>query len=590
MPKYLICSTAKFGLAGLILFACSTVNAQSLYQPNPAEVKARVKEVLRRFQLYSKATAQEVEQLAALQIQAETPGIEFRNRATTYLDLYKLLYRLNGVSNPPQHLLNVNAQMNAGVLGFFVSSGPVKPLGKTTLPWGQLGHVEKRGRGPLAMILIAPPGTDWTIYRTFMERNADRYTMFAITLPGSGNTPLPVYPKFHDQAATPWWNSAQQGILGLIEKHKLTKPVIAGMQATAYLAARLALDNPDKIRAAVMIGGLARMPQASETDPDRQMTLVERRQSVSLCVLAMATDLYPPVTLATREGGEKLFQSFLKFFSPGMSRNPERNKELFLMGAVDSSLQAMRYTNELITTDLTNEFSGLTVPVLAITCDHDDGSVMQGSPDAAQWTEVKLRYPSIPLTISRFENSRVFATEDAPEDLDTAIAAFVAGNSIEINRAPAIAIRPSPRASVEQQIGLTNVLVRYGRPQTKSREIWGKLVPWNHVWRAGANEATTITFNRDVFIEGQKLAAGTYSFFVIPSETEWTAVFNRVSHQWGAFNYNAEFDALRVKTKPQTIDPMEWLTFSFELTGQQTALLVLRWEKMKLSLKIEDIL
>ncbi|MBS1787026.1 MAG: DUF2911 domain-containing protein [Acidobacteria bacterium] len=213
---------------------------------------------------------------------------------------------------------------------------------------------------------------------------------------------------------------------------------------------------------------------------------------------------------------------------------------------------------------------------------------MQGSPDTAQWTEVKLRYPSIPLTISRFENSRVFATEDAPADLDHAVAAFVVGKPIEIKRAPALAVRPSPRASVEQQIGLTNVMIRYGRPQTKNREIWGKLVPWNRVWRAGANEATTITLSRDVLIEGQTLAAGSYSFFVIPSENDWTVVFNRVAHQWGAFNYNPDFDALRVKIKPRPAEMSEWLTYSFEPSEPKSAFLVLRWEKMKLALRITD--
>jgi hypothetical protein len=118
--------------------------------------------------------------------------------------------------------------------------------------------------------------------------------------------------------------------------------------------------------------------------------------------------------------------------------------------------------------------------------------------------------------------------------------------------------------------------------------IWGKLVPWNRVWRTGANEATTINFSRDALVEGNRLAAGTYSLFTIPSESEWTVIFNRVAHQWGAFNYNPEIDALRLKVKPQTAEPMEWLGFSFDPTGEKSANLTLRWEKLKLQLKIED--
>ena len=571
----------------LVIGQC--VWAQALYQPDPAEVKARVMEVLRFYGLESKVTPTEANQLAELQMKIETPSITMQDRFTAYLELYRLLYRLNGVASPSPMMMN-SARANTGIIGTFIASGPVKPLGPATTPWGQLGQIEKRGHGSIPMILIAPVGFDWTIYQTFMERNADRYTMYGITLPGSGQTPLPVMPKSFDPTATPWWESARQGVLTLIEKQKLNHPVIIGSQSSAYLAARLALDQPNKVRAAVMISGLAHMPQPSETDPDRPMTLAERRQSVSLRVSAMVTDLWPRVIPASREAGEKLLQAFLRVYPPGLSHHPNRNNELFLMTALDSSISASRYANELAMTDLATEFGKLTVPVLAITADHDDASTRQGAPDTAQWTEVKLRYPSIPLTISRFENSRVFVTEDAPEDLDKAVAAFLAGKPVEIHRARAMALRPSPLATTSQQIGLAEVAIAYGRPQVKGREIWGKLVPWNRIWRAGANEATTISFSKDVLIEGQKLTAGTYSFFTIPTENEWTVIFNRVAHQWGAFNYNPEFDALRVKVKPQNAEPAEWLTYSFDLIGEKSAHLMLRWEKLKLVLKIEDTL
>lgn len=562
--------------------------AQALYQPDPTEVKARVAEVLRFYRLDDKTTPREKDQLAEWLSKIETPNAAVNERLAAGLDLYRLLYRLNGVDAPSSTTLNDNARSTVGFLGAFVTSGPVKPLEQATTPWKQLAQIEKRGRGAIPMILIAPPGYDWTIYQTFMQRNADRYTMYGVTLPGSGNTPLPALPKTFDPSATPWWSSTQQGILALIEKHKLNKPVIVGLQATAYLAARLALDQPDKVRSAIMICGLAHMQQASDDDPDRPLTLAERRQSANLRVAAMVVDLWPRVIFASREGGEKLWQTFLRFFQPGLSHHPERNHELFLMGALDSSIRAAHYTNELMFTDLAPEMSKLKVPLLAVTADHDDSSGSQGTPDTTQWTEVKLRYPAIPLTISRFENSRTFVTDDAPEDLDVAVSSFLAGQPAEIKRARALAVRRSPRAHTSQQIGAVEVEVGYGRPQVKGREIWGKLVPWDRVWRAGANEATTISFSRDVLVEGRKLAAGAYSFFTIPSENEWTVIFNRVERQWGAFNYNPEFDALRVKTKPQTADPAEWLHYSFELAGEKSAHLILRWEKLMLSLKIED--
>lgn len=148
-------------------------------------------------------------------------------------------------------------------------------------------------------------------------------------------------------------------------------------------------------------------------------------------------------------------------------------------------------------------------------------------------------------------------------------------------------IRVSPKAGVSQTVGLTDISISYSRPGVKGRTIWGELVPYGKVWRAGADEATKITFSTDVLIEGKKLAAGSYSFFIIPNKNEWTVIFNKVSDQWGAFEYNESQDAIRFKVKPQTIDFQEWLTYSFYKTSETSALISLVWEKMKIIFKVE---
>jgi len=111
--------------------------------------------------------------------------------------------------------------------------------------------------------------------------------------------------------------------------------------------------------------------------------------------------------------------------------------------------------------------------------------------------------------------------------------------------------RPSPPATASGTINGKSVTINYGQPSVKGREIWGKLVPYGQVWRAGANEATTIEFAKDVSIEGKTLPAGKYGFFTIPGTNEWTIVFNKVPNQWGAFKYDAAQDALRVTVKPK---------------------------------------
>ncbi len=110
--------------------------------------------------------------------------------------------------------------------------------------------------------------------------------------------------------------------------------------------------------------------------------------------------------------------------------------------------------------------------------------------------------------------------------------------------------RQSQHARVMQRIGITDITVNYHRPLANGRPIWGKLVPYGEVWRAGANENTTITFSDPVTIEGQSLDKGTYGLHMIPGETQWTVIFSKNSTSWGSFSYEQGEDALRVNVKP----------------------------------------
>ncbi|HVO75390.1 MAG TPA: DUF2911 domain-containing protein [Ignavibacteriaceae bacterium] len=148
-------------------------------------------------------------------------------------------------------------------------------------------------------------------------------------------------------------------------------------------------------------------------------------------------------------------------------------------------------------------------------------------------------------------------------------------------------IRVSPKAEVKQTVGLTDITISYSRPGVKKRTIWGQLVPYDKVWRAGADEATKFTFTDDVVIEGKKLKKGSYSFFTIPSKNEWTIIFNKVADQWGAFEYNEAEDALRVKVKPIENGYQEWLVYTFTKTGDKTAVVSLEWEKLKIPFEVE---
>lgn len=147
--------------------------------------------------------------------------------------------------------------------------------------------------------------------------------------------------------------------------------------------------------------------------------------------------------------------------------------------------------------------------------------------------------------------------------------------------------RLSPNASVSQSIGYTTIIINYCRPAVHEREIWGALVPFNKVWRTGANEATTIQFTTDVTVGGAKVAAGRYSLFTIPSEKEWTLILNKVDDQWGAFYYNPKDDLLRFKVKPEKGSYIERLQFSFSHIADNSVSVDLNWENLQVSFIIE---
>ena len=147
--------------------------------------------------------------------------------------------------------------------------------------------------------------------------------------------------------------------------------------------------------------------------------------------------------------------------------------------------------------------------------------------------------------------------------------------------------RDSQHSVVSQRIGITDITINYHRPLVKGRTIWGKVVPYDEVWRAGANENTTITFTDAVSIEGKPLAKGSYGLHMIPGHDQWTVIFSKEHVAWGSFTYKQTDDALRVSVKPQTSNAHEALTYDFDDVKADSAVATLRWEKIAVPFKID---
>jgi tetratricopeptide (TPR) repeat protein len=144
-----------------------------------------------------------------------------------------------------------------------------------------------------------------------------------------------------------------------------------------------------------------------------------------------------------------------------------------------------------------------------------------------------------------------------------------------------------------QRIGITDITINYHRPLTNGRQIWGKLAPYGQVWRAGANENTTIMFSDPVTIEGQLLDKGTYGLHMIPGENEWTVIFSKDANSWGSFSYKQDDDALRVKVKPAAVETHDALAYDFDEVKPDSTVVTMRWDKVavpfKVSVKVNDL-
>lgn len=145
---------------------------------------------------------------------------------------------------------------------------------------------------------------------------------------------------------------------------------------------------------------------------------------------------------------------------------------------------------------------------------------------------------------------------------------------------------PSPKASVMQQVGLTDITIEYSSPAVKGRTIWGGLLDYDQVWRAGANAATKITFSQDVDINGTTVPSGSYSVFIIPTKTDWTVIINKdVTASEGS--YKQSEDVVRVKVAPGAISPRERLQYSVIDGTNDGAVVRMEWEKVRVDFPVK---
>ncbi len=299
--------------------------------------------------------------------------------------------------------------------------GPPDPpgpaaIGAVMVPITPLAHVEVRGTGPMPMILVPGLGCDWTVWDAFMTRNAERYTMYAVTLPGFGKSDPPRLGR-EDMAqptAGVWLENAQQAILELYRARQLRKPVLVGHSMGAHLVARLAIDHGKLWRAAIAVDGFPAFPLQAGFNPEGE----QRKVAVEQMVAGFSA-------LSDQQWNDLIAGQMSSWV-----KDPERAKHHHAAVMSQPRATVMRYLGELLGSDIRADLDQLGCPLLTIVAVTDQ-------PPPGQPIEVYER--EITETLAKggdrssvviFGDTRHFVMDDAPAELDAAIDAFLAGKPV----------------------------------------------------------------------------------------------------------------------------------------------------------------
>ncbi|HSE41129.1 MAG TPA: alpha/beta hydrolase [Acidobacteriota bacterium] len=378
-----------------------------------AEDTIFAKDLVRYLGIQNKVSDEDLVTLTQLKSKAESPKLTVEEKKAAYKELFQTTARMMESTPPPAlYDMLVSSAISWTCAGESeIAKGTAKP--------GELGNVIKQGNGEISLILIPDVGMDGTVFQSFLNRNKEHFTMYAVTLPGFGGTPkLPDFEK-RDYAATRLWKNAESAVINLIQKENLKAPIILGHQGGAYLALRIALDHPESVSGAVVLNGLLYAPMMLSKDPTGKLTPELRHQ---------VAKLFMPIELFPRPSRD-CFAKYWQSMAGSMSKDQQHNLQLAQIGGNSDAHLTWDYGAELLTTDLTNEMDQLKIPTLVVSSIPDPKKT---SPNSAvdQWKIV--HNPSVKVVT--MENVGTFPVDDDPKSFDKMILDFAATKSETANK------------------------------------------------------------------------------------------------------------------------------------------------------------
>lgn len=443
------------------------------------------------------------------------------------------------------------------------------------------GRVQQYGTGDIPLIMIPPAGFDNRIFQKFIEIYGGKYKIYTLVLPGYAGVPAYPRPARRNLRKMDWFEHIDRGLQRLLETEKIDKAFFLGNGIGAFVAIRFGLKHPEKTQGIISINGTVNSDLQSVRMPGEKATSEEKKVNLETFFPRAEFVPYP------------VFQPYASFQSP-WSIHSEKMRSMAIESNEGMDLYAHHvYQDQLMAVDMAQELSKLEVPLLALTSVHDELSryAVFSRTLVISWQKLAMKSKQKPLRLISLKKTRQLPLHDKPNETGQLIGNFVDDPSGYVNAIPPQevgAINLSPRATVSQTFSNTNVTIDYSRPAAINRQLFGHLIPFDKIWRAGANEGTEMTLSRDTYVDGNLLKKGTYTLFIIPGKQEWTIIFNRIINQWNTSNYEEAYDALRIKVNPLSSKHQERLKYDFENISDLSANLTLHWGNTKVIIPLTE--
>ncbi|GEM_PF-1004602 len=442
------------------------------------------------------------------------------------------------------------------------------------------GKIEKFGSGKETLILIPPAGFNASVYSRFIELKRKDYTIITITLPGFGGVLPYLRQNKRKLAEMPWFNHIENGLLNLMKNERLEEAFIGGNGLGGFIAIRFGLNHPDKVKGVVALNGLLTSNQ-SPMIPSNTLSPEER--------LARANTSFPKAEFIPYP----VFQPHASFQS-AFSINSEAIRDIQIKNEEETDIYAYRcYMEQMSVVNLADDIERLKVPLLSMTSVQDGLSPMVAFSrnNIIAWQKLSLKHHDKPIHLVPLKKTRNLILYDQPEAAGRIIDEFIKAPGdfgVPPRKRPTYEVNKSPRASVSQTFSNTDVSISYSRPAAKNRALFGGLIPYGKIWRAGANEGTEISFSRDTRVENRTIPKGQYTLFIKPEAEQWTIILNSILNQWNTSGYDHAYDVLQLEVPSVKATHQERLTYRFENITNESMDLVIHWGENKAIIRMGE--